>query len=320
MNFRLCVAAAIAVALPATSAMADGIVDGQLGANYGSAIAVQTVQTGFGDNASELNAAYAYQSGSRIYMLLTGNLEQNFNKLNLFFDSKAGGENVLSADPNYDFDSGGGNWISSNYGGMTFDTGFAADYHMIIRSGGGDNYEADFIDRLGGAMSVNGNTGAAVGLGAITSGSLANNAVGSAISNDIGFFFDNSNTAGIGGTAGDMADQAAAQAVTTGFEFSIDVSDLGIDPLSDATIRVAAMIGNGDHNFHSNQILGGLPVGSGNLGGDGSGNFTGDLAGVDFNNFAGNQFVELNFVAVPEPGSFTVLGLAGLLIARRRKR
>jgi len=51
------------------------------------------------------------------------------------------------------------------------------------------------------------------------------------------------------------------------------------------------MINNGDHNFLSNQVLGGLPAPQGNLGGDGAGTFTGNLAGIDFTTFAGNQFV-----------------------------
>lgn len=299
---------------------ADGTVDGQRGANYGSALAVQTVETEFGDNFSELNAAYGYSENGILYLMLTGNLEQNFNKLNLFFDVGSGsGENVLSGTPDYDFFDGT-NWISSNYAGHTFDSGFNADYHMYARSGGGDDYRVDFIDRLGGGSTIiNGNTGSAVGLGTVGKNDLADNAGASALNNDISFFFDNSNTAGVlGGTA--AADQAAAAAVTTGFEFAIDLADLGLDKTADNTIRVAAIIGNGDHNFHSNQTLGGLAAPQGNLGGDGAGGFTGDLSGINFNDFAGDQFFTVNTSAVPEPGSLVLICGVGLAVCLRRRR
>ena len=328
MRKRICVLAAAAALLASPlNVNADGIVDCNRGANYGAAVAVQLAQTGFGDNdgtnpGSELDAAYAYCANDRLYMIMTGNLEQNFNKLNIFFDTKAGGENILSAAPDYDFNGGGG-WTSSNWGGMTFDAGFDADYHMFARSGGGDDYQVDFIDRLGGATLVNGNTGNAVGAGTITSGSLANNAAGSAINNDINFFFDNSNTAGVLGNQGTAAAPGVAEAVATGFEFSIALADLGItDSSVPNTIRVAAMIGNADHNFLSNQILSSLDGTTTNLGGDGAGGFTGDLAGVDFNQFAGTQFMTITLPGhtVPEPSSLALLGLGSLVFVKRRRQ
>ncbi len=74
-----------------------------LGDSYGSPLAVQTVNTGFGNNdgfvkGTELDAAYAKVESGTLYLLLTGNLEDNFNKLVLFFDSKAGGQNTLDTD------------------------------------------------------------------------------------------------------------------------------------------------------------------------------------------------------------------------------
>ncbi len=68
------------------------------------------------------------------------------------------------------------------------------------------------------------------------------------------------------------------------------------------------MINNGDHNYLSNQILGPLTPPQGNLGGDGSGGFTGTLSGVNFNQFAGNQYFELR--VIPEPSTFLLAGLA----------
>ena len=72
----------------------------------------------------------------------------------------------------------------------------------------------------------------------------------------------------MGGTG--AANAANALAVTTGLEFSIALVDIGSPGLGD-TIKIAAMYNNGDHNFLSNQVLGGLPAGTGNLGGDGAG-------------------------------------------------
>src|SRR5580765_4347232 len=108
------------VAISAAAARAVPVVDGTRDAEYGAARAVQGVQTGFGDasppgslGGSELDAAYAKVVGGRLYFTLTGNLEPNFNKLDVFIDSKAGGENTLSGTPQYDFFNGT-NWLSQN--------------------------------------------------------------------------------------------------------------------------------------------------------------------------------------------------------------
>ena len=88
-------AAAMAMAL--TGHAAAVTLDGSIaGDGYGSALAVQTVETGFGDNQSELNAAYAQISGGTLYLTITGQVESNFNKLNIFFDTVAGGQNTLN--------------------------------------------------------------------------------------------------------------------------------------------------------------------------------------------------------------------------------
>src|SRR3989304_2094034 len=92
--------------LLAIPAWAVPIVDGTKDAQYGAALAVQTVQTQFGDanppgnlGGSELDAAYAKVRNGRLYLMLTGNHEPNFNKLDIFIDSKAGGENTLRGPP-----------------------------------------------------------------------------------------------------------------------------------------------------------------------------------------------------------------------------
>lgn len=313
---------ALAVAGMAAGVANAQVIDGTVDGSYGAPLSVQTVQTQFGDanpnNGSELNAAYARISGGRLYLMFTGNHEANFNKLNVFIDSRAGGENVLTNVPQYD----GGGWISQNLGGMTFDTGFSPDFHLFSRWGGGPGpYEVDFIDRAGGgsamvpgARGVSGPPAGLTAAGQINAGALGPNASGSSLTQDLLFAINNNNTLGVtGGTA--AADQIAAAAVMTGMEFSISLADLG-SPIDGTEIRISAMIGNGDHNYLSNQVLGGLPAPQGNLGGDGAGGFTGTLSGVNFNNFGGNQYFS---IIVPAPSAAAVLGLGGLLLARRRR-
>ncbi|MFN3167394.1 MAG: PEP-CTERM sorting domain-containing protein [Phycisphaeraceae bacterium] len=296
----LVAAAAMACGGHAWAATLDGSIAGD---GYGAAAAVQTVQTQFGDNASELNAAYARIDGGVLYLALTGNLESNFNKLNVFIDSTAGGQNVLTADAN----NGGTNPENDNWAnkhnGMTFDAGFEADYVITMRNGGGSTFDIDFA-------TVGGGLGAFEAAGNVFGGSLTGSNAAALPGAGIGVAFDNSNAAGIVGGTG-AADASAAQAVQTGIELAIPLSAIG-NPAG--PFKVSAMVNGSNHDFLSNQVLGGLPAGTGNLGGDGSGNFTGTLGGVDFNQFAGDQHF-----TVPEPTSLALLGLGGLLVARRRR-
>ena len=317
------------VCLLTAPAIAQPTVDGTLDASYGSALSVQTVQTQFGDagdpaglgGGGELNAAYATIDAGRLFVLLTGNIEPNFNKVSLFIDSQPGGENVLDGNLAYDFGD-----VSQNLGGLTFDSGFTADYHLFGRWGGGA-FELDVIDRAGSTPGNEvGNAGVATsgsGTG-IQSGSVFAGGTpalgaegGGFLSSNVNFGFNNTNTAGVAGGTG-PADLTAAAAVTTGLEFSIALSDIGNPAIGDV-INIHAAYGNGDNNFHSNQILGGLPAPQGNLGGDGAGTFTGDLSGIDFNNFDGDQFFSIT-VPVPEPSTLSLIGLASLFVAGRRRR
>lgn len=311
------VAAAMAMTTSAQAITVDGTVD----AGYGSALSVQTVQTQFGDagdpaglgGGGELNAGYAVIDGGRLYVTLTGNIEPNFNKLSVFIDSKAGGENVLDGTLAYDFGD-----VSQNFGGLTFDNGFEADYHLFGRWGGGA-FEVDFVDRsnstagaeLGNFGAATTGSGTGVQTGTILAGGTATTGAdaGGFLTSDVFFGFNNTNIAGVIG--GDQAaDPIAAAAVTTGFEFSVALADIGY---LGGDIKIHAVYGNGDNNYHSNQVLGGVPAPQGNLGGDGGGNFIGNLSGIDFNQFAGDQF----FV-IPEPASLALLGLGGLAVLRRR--
>ena len=298
------------------------VIDGTRDGGYGAALALQTVNTQFGngmpDGGSELDGGYAWISGGRLSVMLTGNLESNFNALEVFIDSVPGGENVLSGTPVY------GGSTSAKFGGLTFDHGFTADYHLWARHGvsGTHRLLVDFANRMGGVSAMVPwsdsdpfNVAGNIGIGKIDAGDMAAGSSGSALTQDLFFGLNNNNIGGVISGTG-AANGAAAAAVATGFEFSVALADIG-NPGLGGTIRIATMINGSNHDFLSNQTLGGLPTGTGNLGGDGRGTFTGSLSGVDFNQFAGNQYFEVR--VVPEPASFVALAVGALALLRRRR-
>ena len=307
MKKLLCVAA-MAAFLGAGHASAQ-VIDGSrtsAGDNYGSPIVLQTVQTQFGDampgtGGSELDAAYAYTDGTNLYLMLTGNLESNFNKLMIFIDSQGGGENVITADVN----NGGNNPTNDNwanqYAGFTFDAGFTADYLLICRNGnfGGDRFDLDF-NSVGTDAVLESDTDLFGGSLEGSDGMLANG---------ICVGFDNSNDAGIfGGTQ--AADPVLAAAVETGIELKIPLSEINAS-VGD-TIKISAHINSSNLDFMSNQFLAGLLPDQGNLGGDGDGNFTGNVGGIDLTTFDDDQCFEYTIqTAQPEvisPDSDNVIG------------
>lgn len=275
---------------------ADTLDGSRAGDSYGSALSVQTVQTQFGDNSSELDAGYANASieNGLLRLIFTGNLESNFNRLNIFIDSQAGGQNTIGADTNnggvnpgttndgiFDNYSGVGSGGSANGPGFTFDTGFEADYVFIARNGnfGGDRFDFNFL-------SV-GNPSVSEETFDIFSGSTqgSNASVGASA---IGVAFNNSNAAGILGGTG-AANATAAQAVETGLELWIPLAAIG-NPGAGDTILISAHVNASGHDFLSNQSLGGFSAPQGNLGGDGAGSFNNDVSLINLNNFIGDQF------------------------------
>lgn len=276
------------IALIAGSAAAQPILDGSLTDSvWGSPLAVQDTATQFGNAAggsqasggSELNAAYGYIDGGTLYLGLTGNLEANFNKMWIFIDAVAGGENVLAGD---NVDGGFGEINNLNY---TFDAGFEPDHGIRLEVGGGflGIRGFDLIDNTGGDIWTAGGTGdlpLATGVGGF----------------GVQTGWDNSN--GLGVTD---SDASGALTATTGVEFAIDMATFfGATPSS---VKVMAVITSGDGGFTSNQVLGGVG-GAGNLGGS-----------PNFESIAGEQF----FTVVPAPASVALLGLGGVAALRRRR-
>lgn len=286
-----------ALALAAGSATAQPIMDGTVDASYGTALSIQNTSTSFGNstlgvidfaNGSELDGLYAATSPGMLHLFFTGNLESNFNKFELFIDSKSGGQGILRSD-NPDVDFNGLNRMS----GMTFDAGFEPDY-WVSATGGGSPYSlftnfAELLTAGGGMGGYMGSTSAG------SDGSLA----GGAVVNGIKMTINNSNVGGVGGGTG--ADSGAG--VTTGIEISIPFAVLGIADASG--VKVAAMINGGSHDFLSNQVIAGI----------GGGDHLGDPRNVNFTNIAGNQFVT---IPAPGAGAAALIGLAGLTARRRR--
>ena len=93
----------------ASSAMGQIVVDGVLDGDYGNPKAGQVVHTGFGNatdgmtgwcNGSELDAGWIKvdAANGNLYVFLAGNLESNFNKLDIFIDCVSGaGQNEVRA-------------------------------------------------------------------------------------------------------------------------------------------------------------------------------------------------------------------------------
>ncbi len=295
MKHFLILTFAMAMAVPATAVVVDGTKD----ASYGPALSVQTVETGFGDNASEWNAAYGLIDGSKLSLMLTGNLENNFNKLEIFIDSKVGGQS--------EFDSAG-NDNAQNMDGLVFDTGFTADYHLIARRGSG-KFDLDFADLDAQTFNFYEDVFVGSDAGAGTTGTGVN-----LVGIEVGY--DGSNVAGILGGGSAAADTAAALAVTTGLELVIDLADLGY---AGGDINVMIGQNGGSHDYFSNQFLGGLTAPQGNLGGDGAGGFTGKTD-IDFTVLSGDQFFTISPAAVPEPttGLLALVAVAGLSAVRRK--
>ncbi|MGD0461560.1 MAG: autotransporter-associated beta strand repeat-containing protein [Tepidisphaeraceae bacterium] len=268
-NLSLCLGG-FALAGAARHANAQFAVSGTLTpANYGSALATQTVNTGFGDSTvgdgtsaggSELDAGYGVVQSGELYLFFAGNFENNGNHLNIFLDDgRAGGQSVLNA-------SASG--FLHNMNGSIFSPSFSATYAIDANVSGTTLY----IDQY----DLVKNTGNYLGGVALTGGIGNNqNLTGVKVA------LNNTNAAGVvgdGGT-GSAANPTAADAVTTGLELGIPLTALG-NPAAGSSIEVMADVngGGGGENYLSNQFLPGLPVGTTDLGGGGP--YTGSSPGL----------------------------------------
>jgi len=293
MRFILTTIAAGALAVSTALAVTPtgaGFID-----RYGSPVTVQTTQTGFGDNQSELNALFAGGDTSQICLGISGNMEGNGNAVVILLDTRAGGDEVFGATTP---DLGGTHKIRNGYGRLTFDEGFRPDVALSFdRWNGGpgnDNVYGNYVNLLTGENGYLGSAPVDGGAGGTEAG--------------IPFALNNTNLAGVNGTgAGTLGEPAL---VSTGLEVCVDGGFLGLDP-SLAQYRAMVYLVGGNGDYFSNQFLPGIP-GIGNLAG----------GPVDFRQFQGNQYVSLRVTGgvIPEPGTMGLLAAAVLPLLGLRRR
>ena len=290
------------------------IIDGIADEAYGCPVAVQQIATQFGNNVqtnlqnnaggSELDAAYGLVKDGVLYLVFAGNLENNFNRLDMFFMTGPGGLNSLTnVNP-------GANGVDFNHlnnpmgattnghgPGLTFDPGFAPNYFMDANNGGTPfKLYVDYAQLWPGGTNSLGvaTNGYQLGTTGSTNGTLSGGTNPFGIQATI----NNSNTNGVdGGTcntnAAALPEAPLAATVRSGFELAIPLTALGSPT---GAIAICAFISSGDDTFLSNQILG--PVGSntptvfceGNLGG------VTNTAAMNLGNFPGQHF----FLVGPE--------------------
>ncbi len=291
--------AVCALALAVCAGAASGqVIDGaNFTAEYGPTLFTQNVGTQFGNstdpgpensNGSEIDSLFAKLDGGFLYVGVGGNLETNFNKLNLVLDFRSGGQNTLLGLPNL-----------GNLDGLTLDAGFDADVVLSYTNGNppqtgtGSGLFEHYLD----GANVGGGGGFLGGGVKFNIGNIVGNLDGASIE----VTSDHSNVGGVG-SFGNPNDSDPGL-VATGVEWKIDITALGWDGVSQ--VKIAGWINGGSNDFLANQVIGGLPDGTGNLGGPG---------GVNFANIDGNQFV-----VIPAPGAFALIGMGGLVALRRRR-
>ena len=110
-------------------------VDGTRDAAYGSALCTQTINTSYGDNTvtngsssggSELDAAYGLVSGGNLYLFLSGNFQNNGNRVDIFIADGRPGESAFY------YPSGS----IDHMNGSEFSPGFQATFAMDLNLNG----------------------------------------------------------------------------------------------------------------------------------------------------------------------------------------
>ncbi len=271
---------------------------------------------------SEINGLFGFvdPDTNRLNLLVTGNLQTNFNKLALFFDVQPGGQNTLRED-NLDIDFNGlnrmggpGAGANPTEPGLTFEQDFFADYFLSV--GTGNVPVQIFVNAT--TLRTNGPlvnfSGFPVDYSAFDGGDRADNFPvdfgGPRLDGQDGFTpqlltnypprIVGDALVGLGGTGTPPAPDAGLIQVfidnsNIGGVTDTDVSDAanvttGIEISIDldelgwdgvSEIKVAGGIASGGYDFWSNQVLGGLP----------SADNLGEARQINFANLSGTQYV-----------------------------
>jgi hypothetical protein len=299
--------------------LGGAVIDGTPETNaYGCVpLSVQAIGSSAGENdegqidvadGSALDAAYGRIENGVLYLVLAGNLQSDFHKLELFFDTGAAGQNTLTnINPNVDPYYGnsalaimgaGGPGGTNGTPGLTFDAGFTASYWMDVSCGGSPfALYANYAQLYPGGGDTNGYyLGQTVG--APTNGTLfAGTSTNAFNPFGIQVALNNSNTGGVDDSP--CYETSGQQSVTTGVELGIPLAALGSPT---GAVKVCAFINAESHNDVSDQVLG--PIW------DGTGTFcTNDLgvsSAVNFATLPGQHY----FIVGP-PMRITGVGRSG---------
>lgn len=237
--------------------------DGCRDALYGNAVVVQKVNSAFanadGGAPHQVAAAYAFvDSDARaLYLFLAGNVNHGRAKLHLFIDG-LDGENTLRSPHVYD------GARSRHLVNLTFDADFGARFHVFARLTSNNTLAATLIDRI---AVVDGVTMVDNGVSTSYRHSSGKRQVSVApIANSDGlawFFGNNSNGGGVefDPSGGSAPSPGAAESVTTGWEFSFNLSYFDGKLRDPNRLSICAMVGTDDFLNMSNQVLGSMPLG-----------------------------------------------------------
>jgi hypothetical protein len=297
-------------------------IDGTADADYGSAIVSQQLgtstykntETNFdAANGSELDAAYGFVSNGVLYLVLAGNVDSGgvdasgnvYDKLNIFFMTGPGGDHTLGTNYSIAADFGGINNLGVNGGsqqngdpGLTFDTGFAANYWIGVAIGPAVPSPK---------FNVNYEQICAFCPGAFL-GATSNAPPGDVVSNatfGIRAALNNSNTNGVQMDLSGCEVNGAPfnpQNVRTGVELAIPLSALGSPT---GQVSICAFITDEQYASMYNQVL--PPINGGTLECQSS---FGDASAVDFSALPGQHFFTLTvppcnaFLLSPAGASF----------------
>jgi hypothetical protein len=195
-----------------TPADATGIlVDGTRDAAYGAIVSTQANYTGFGNAnqgnivqafGSELDGLYVAKNDATqtLFLMFTGNLETNGNRLNIFLDTAAGGTQNIGQYTNGFIQTLGSDGVAP---GFTFDAGFAPEAFISVNGNNSVPEGKIFVDYanltlpLPGAEVYAGNSPFTTGLAGFDAPALIEGEVGAPA---IRASIDNRNTAGVPGS------------------------------------------------------------------------------------------------------------------------
>ena len=218
-------------------------VDGTREAGYGSPISVQSTTSNWGSRA--LANLSVKQEGGTLYLFIAanaGNPGGTADAVFVFIDSKSGGSNILV---NNLISGGGEEYAINNFGssataGFTFESGFSPDFAIRVHEGG---WTALYPLAPGSSRTY---------LGQTTTTSVSGGPVTAM------------RTEWAAVTSGNYSTH------NKGIEVALSLAALGVPSGAGQTVKVVAILGNQNTDYFSNQVLGSLPTGSGDLGGWGS--------------------------------------------------